>query len=70
MNWAAWIVIGMAAVSAGFFVLTLCGMAWAVWADRRFHRATEQALAVTRHPSNGVPFEDSPEWAQRWGLPR
>ena len=64
------ILVGLWAVC---FAVVVVGF---VWADRqaararRFDRHTDQALAVTRHPSRQVPLEDSREWAERWGYTR
>lgn len=49
-------------------LMAIGGVVWLWWDDRRHARwedHTDQALAVTRHPSGQTPPEDRPDWPPR-----
>ena len=58
-------------VQSLLIVSALLGLGWEWrrrWRAHKLHRDIDVALAIVREAP--VAYEDSPQWADRWGLPR
>ena len=62
-------VLGSTLWIVAFAVGNLVADVRAVRRRRRWDRHVAEALAMSAHLSARPPVEDSPEWAQAWGLP-